>query len=88
MVCDEELLTAYKVKLREAEIQRDLHADLNLRAAEALGKPSEGEGSSWHDIPERIEQLRRERAQLLRRPTIPEYEDLRERIAILYRESR
>jgi hypothetical protein len=35
-----------------------LHADLNRRAAAALGKPFAGKGSSWHDIPECITALR------------------------------
>lgn len=35
----------------------DMHISLNRRAAKALGKPFEGENSSWHDIPEQIEAL-------------------------------
>lgn len=46
-------------KLNWGEDQsRALHADLNRRAATALGKPFEGPGSSWHDIPECITRLR------------------------------
>lgn len=50
-----------KMLAREAadEVRsRELHADLNRRAAKALGKPFEGEGSSWHDIPECIVALK------------------------------
>lgn len=42
----------------EESASADLHADLNRRAAKALGKPTEGDGSSWHDIPEWIDRLR------------------------------
>ncbi len=34
-----------------------IHIALNRRAAEALGKPVVGKGSSWHDIPEQIRAL-------------------------------
>ena len=47
---------AAKLNWRE-DRSRALHADLNRRAAAALGKPFEGPGSSWHDIPECIERL-------------------------------
>lgn len=47
-------------RLREELASRDMHADLNRRTAEALGKPSEGVGSSWHDIPECVRRLREE----------------------------
>lgn len=40
------------------EHSAELHSSLNRRAAKALGKPFEGAGSSWHDIPEQIEALR------------------------------
>lgn len=44
---------------RDDEIKvGDLHRSINRRAAEALGKPQEGERSSWHDIPEEITALR------------------------------
>lgn len=50
-------------KLNWGEDQsRALHADLNRRAAAALGKPFEGPGSSWHDIPECITRLREQAA--------------------------
>ncbi len=45
-------------ELTGEEKSRDMHADLNRRAALALGKPFEGENSSWHDIPEQITALR------------------------------
>lgn len=45
-------------ELEGQEASAELHANLNRRAAKALGKPSEGTGSSWHDIPECIEGLR------------------------------
>jgi hypothetical protein len=42
-----------------AEVESgNLHRDLNRRAAEALGKPFAGEGSSWHDIPDQIAHLK------------------------------
>ena len=51
-------MSRLKSKL-DAETKRaDLHADINRRAAAALGKPTTGEGSSWHDIPECITRAR------------------------------
>lgn len=47
-----------EVDLKIAEASAALHAGLNRRAAKALGKPTVGTGSSWHDIPEWIETLR------------------------------
>jgi hypothetical protein len=48
-------------ELREelaAEIRAgDLYRELNRRTAEALGKPFDGKGSSWHDIPDRVRAL-------------------------------
>ena len=41
-----------------ADKSASLHADLNRRAARALGKPFSGLNSSWHDIPEQIEAMR------------------------------
>lgn len=47
-----------EAEIQDEEHSRELHASLNRRAAEALGKPPFGEGSSWHDIPEQITALR------------------------------
>lgn len=44
--------------LNEANASRDLHASLNRRTHAALGGTAEGEGSSWHDMPERAAALR------------------------------
>ena len=44
----------------EYEQAAALHSDLNRRAAEALGKPIEGECSTWSDIPESITELKAE----------------------------
>lgn len=41
----------------------DLQSGLNERTAKALGKPSEGEGSSWHDMPECVADLRKQLAE-------------------------
>lgn len=38
----------------------DMHRELNRRVAEALGKPTEGEGSSWHDLPECVARIRQD----------------------------
>ncbi len=41
----------------------ELHANLNRRAHVALGGTESGEGSSWHDIPERINSLTQQLAE-------------------------
>jgi len=41
-----------RAEVADTEKAREMHAEINRRTAEALGKPHEGEGSSWHDIPE------------------------------------
>ena len=50
-------LERLREEIKGAEASRQLHADLNRRTAEALGKPHEGKGSSWHDIPECVAHL-------------------------------
>lgn len=40
------------------EFRSEMFADIVRRSAQALGKPFEGEGSSWHDVPECIASLR------------------------------
>lgn len=37
----------------------ELHASISRRTAEVLGKPLEGKGSSWHDIPEGVAKLQK-----------------------------
>jgi len=59
-------------ELEGSERAAEMHSNLNRRAAKALGKPFEGPGSSWHDIPECIERVMvalREIAQQQVRPT-------------------
>lgn len=51
-------IVALRARMEDAEASRELHVKINKRAADALGKPSEGERSSWHDIPEEITTLR------------------------------
>jgi hypothetical protein len=51
-------------ELKDTEASLDLLADLNRGTAEALGKPKEGEGVSWLDIPEWVAKLRDERDQM------------------------
>jgi hypothetical protein len=58
---NEEDLRLVRARLKVVEKERDearasaaLHARIVERSARALGKPMEGEGSSWHDIPECI----------------------------------
>lgn len=53
----EEELAALRARVKEEEAAGDLHRDINRRTALALGKPLSGEGSSWHDIPERVSAL-------------------------------
>ena len=48
----------------EEEGRADLHADINRRVAAALGKPPQGEGSSWHDLPECVSALRARLAEI------------------------
>ena len=55
-------LTVYRTMRDRADEETkagDLHRDLNRRTAEALGKPSEGDNSSWHDIPDQVRDLKR-----------------------------
>lgn len=52
------LIASLRDELEDAVAGNELHAGLNRRAALALRKPSQGAGSSWHDIPECIEKLR------------------------------
>jgi hypothetical protein len=54
-------LAALRAELEAENKRANLHADLNRRAAQALGKPECGNGSTWHDIPEWITRLRAER---------------------------
>lgn len=71
--CDKDAcIKELKEELAIAEASARLHAGLNRRAAKALGKPREGTGSSWHDIPEcitalcsRVEELEEENERLL-----------------------
>jgi len=60
----------------DLKISLNLHQDLNRRVVRALGKTFAGPRSR-HNIPEEITRLRNERARLLRRPTITEYEALK-----------
>lgn len=70
-------IASLRTDLAMEENRGDLHSDLNRRAHFALGGTAEGDGSSWHDIPERItrlrselEQARRERDEARRDPWI------------------
>lgn len=67
----------FNEEIKDKNASLTLQGDLNRNAAKALGKPFKGEGSSWHDIPEQIIRLRKEHAQLSKRPTITEHEDLK-----------
>jgi predicted RNA-binding protein YlxR (DUF448 family) len=49
-------------ELDDTERSRKLHTGINRRAHKALGGTEEGEGSSWHDIPERISGLKQQLA--------------------------
>jgi hypothetical protein len=48
---------ALREELAGEQRRGDMHAELNRRAHLALGGTLSGEGSSWHDIPERIAKL-------------------------------
>ena len=54
----DEALAAKDAEIAAESNRADLHADINRRTAVALGKPTSGEGSSWHDIPEQVAALK------------------------------
>lgn len=47
-------------EVADEERRGDLHADLNKRVAEAIENPFTGPGSSWHDLPEKVANLKSE----------------------------
>jgi hypothetical protein len=47
-------------EVEDEERATNMYVDIIRRTAKALGKPFEGPGSSWHDLPKWVERLKAE----------------------------
>lgn len=57
------LIASLKDDGAKEEARADMNAELLRRTAKALGLPTEGPGSSWADMPEKVSSLRLQLAQ-------------------------